>query len=179
MLPLALAIALGATPASARTFNFNSAGSMVQQPLSPQWACAMRRAMINRRIPCRESAVLRRQGGSAAGDAPHNLHNAVNSSFEASLAKLKANSSSATAAGSLTAAAIAGTNFIHFQSHARDAMNAGALSTSLGVKLIANALDDTLTALGAETLPVQAIEHQEFLQKLGVDRTGPDSQFNP
>jgi hypothetical protein len=26
---------------------------MVLQPLPPLWACAMRRAMINRRIPCR------------------------------------------------------------------------------------------------------------------------------
>jgi hypothetical protein len=35
----AIAIAAGAivAPASARTFDFNSVGSMVQRPLPPQW----------------------------------------------------------------------------------------------------------------------------------------------
>lgn len=48
-----LAISGTAVPASARTFDFNATGSMVQQPLPPGFACAMRRAMLDRRIPCR------------------------------------------------------------------------------------------------------------------------------
>ena len=37
---LTTALALSSTaPASARTFDFNAAGSMIQQPLPPQWAC--------------------------------------------------------------------------------------------------------------------------------------------
>jgi hypothetical protein len=47
-----LALSTSAVPALARTFDFNSTGSMVQQPLPPGFACAMRRAMVNRRIPC-------------------------------------------------------------------------------------------------------------------------------
>jgi hypothetical protein len=42
-----------AGPASARTFDFNSRGSIVQQPLPTGYACAMRRALLNRVIPCR------------------------------------------------------------------------------------------------------------------------------
>jgi hypothetical protein len=38
---LALSITISTTPVRARTFNFNSAGSMVQQALSPQFACAL------------------------------------------------------------------------------------------------------------------------------------------
>jgi hypothetical protein len=48
-----LALSSTAVPASARTFDFNSTGSMVEQPLPPGFACAMRRAMLNRRISCR------------------------------------------------------------------------------------------------------------------------------
>ena len=46
-LALAVAIALSTTtaPTSARTFNFNYAGSMVQQPLPPQWGCVTLRAL--------------------------------------------------------------------------------------------------------------------------------------
>ena len=52
---LALTIALGATaaPASARTFDSNSRGSMTQQLLPSDFACAMRRAQNDRIIPCR------------------------------------------------------------------------------------------------------------------------------
>jgi hypothetical protein len=53
---LALSISISTAPASARTFNFNSAGSMVQQSLSPQFACAMRRALSGRSFACRESS---------------------------------------------------------------------------------------------------------------------------
>jgi hypothetical protein len=42
-----------AGPASARTFDFNSTGSIVQRPLPPGYACAMRRALLDRQIPCR------------------------------------------------------------------------------------------------------------------------------
>jgi hypothetical protein len=38
---IALALSTATTPASARTFNFNSAGSMVQQPLPTQWGCVI------------------------------------------------------------------------------------------------------------------------------------------
>lgn len=57
-LALTLALALSSTtvPATARTFNFNSAGSMVQQPLPPQFACAMSRALNSRRSACRQSS---------------------------------------------------------------------------------------------------------------------------
>lgn len=51
---LTIALAIGTPkPVSARTFDFDPNGTMVLQPLPPLWACAMRRAMINRRIPCR------------------------------------------------------------------------------------------------------------------------------
>jgi hypothetical protein len=52
---LALTIALSATaaPASARTFDFNSSGSMTQQLLPGDFACAMRRAQDDRIVPCR------------------------------------------------------------------------------------------------------------------------------
>jgi hypothetical protein len=53
-LTTALAISI-ATPVSARTFDFNSVGSMVQQPLPTRWACAMQHALTNRRIPCRKA----------------------------------------------------------------------------------------------------------------------------
>jgi hypothetical protein len=58
VLALAVAVALSTTtaPTSARTFNFNSAGSMVQQPLPPQFACAMRRALTGRSFACRQSS---------------------------------------------------------------------------------------------------------------------------
>jgi hypothetical protein len=63
ILAIALAIALSTTvpPASARTFSFNSAGSMVQQPLPPQWACVMQRALSSGslRFQCRESSDLK------------------------------------------------------------------------------------------------------------------------
>ena len=41
------------SPAPARTFDFNSTGSLVLDPPSPLFACAMRRAMTNRAVPCR------------------------------------------------------------------------------------------------------------------------------
>jgi hypothetical protein len=52
---IALALALSATtiPASARTFNYNSAGSLVQQPLPARWACELSRALGERKPPCR------------------------------------------------------------------------------------------------------------------------------
>ena len=54
---IAIALALSATtvPASARTFNYNSTGSMVQQPLPPQWACELSRALNQRTLPCRDA----------------------------------------------------------------------------------------------------------------------------
>jgi hypothetical protein len=51
-LTIAVAFSTTTAPASARTFNFNSAGSMIQQPLSPQWACAMQRALTGRSFAC-------------------------------------------------------------------------------------------------------------------------------
>jgi hypothetical protein len=55
---IALVLALSTTvPASARTFSFNSTGSLVQQPLPPQWACELSRALGDRTSPCRSSAV--------------------------------------------------------------------------------------------------------------------------
>ena len=58
-----LALGSATAPASARTFNFNSAGSMVQQPLPPQWGCIMRRLLSGQagKIECRESRVTTRQ----------------------------------------------------------------------------------------------------------------------
>jgi hypothetical protein len=55
----AVTLALNATtvPASARTFSFNSKGSMVQQPLPSQWACEISRALGDRTSPCRDSVV--------------------------------------------------------------------------------------------------------------------------
>jgi hypothetical protein len=48
-----LALSSIAVPASARTFDFNATGSMVQQAPPPGFACATRRAMLDHRIPCR------------------------------------------------------------------------------------------------------------------------------
>lgn len=60
ILAVALTIAVGLStstaPASARTFYFNSAGSMIQQPLPPQVACALRRAMRGQSSACRQSS---------------------------------------------------------------------------------------------------------------------------
>ena len=53
-LVVALALSTATVPASARTFSFNSAGSMVQQPPPPDWACAMHRT------PCSGSVAFRR-----------------------------------------------------------------------------------------------------------------------
>lgn len=52
---IAMALVLSATTgrASARTFDYPSGGSIVQQPLPPHWACDMRRALSNREIRCR------------------------------------------------------------------------------------------------------------------------------
>jgi hypothetical protein len=54
---IAVTLALSATTGrvSARTFNYPSGGSMVQQPLPPQWACDMSRALGARKSPCRGS----------------------------------------------------------------------------------------------------------------------------
>ena len=52
----AFSVSISTGPASARTFNFNSAGSMVQQPLPPQFACTMRRALTGRSFACREAS---------------------------------------------------------------------------------------------------------------------------
>jgi hypothetical protein len=58
-LTTAVMLALSATtvPSSARTFDFTPAGSMVQQPLPPQWACAISRALSDRTFPCRDFVV--------------------------------------------------------------------------------------------------------------------------
>jgi hypothetical protein len=52
---ITLALATTIAPASARTFNYNSTGSMVQQPLPRHWACELSRALGERTFPCRES----------------------------------------------------------------------------------------------------------------------------
>jgi hypothetical protein len=43
-LTTALALTSTTATASARTFDFNTAGSMIQQPLPPQWACIFEQA---------------------------------------------------------------------------------------------------------------------------------------
>jgi hypothetical protein len=48
-----LALSSSASPASARTFDFNATGSMVQQPVPAGFACGMRRAMLDRTGSCR------------------------------------------------------------------------------------------------------------------------------
>ena len=57
-----LALSTTTVPASARTFNFNSGGSMVQQSLPPQWACELSRALGERTLPCRNSVVRQATG---------------------------------------------------------------------------------------------------------------------
>jgi hypothetical protein len=54
---VALAFATNTVPASARTFNFNSAGSMVQQPLPPQWGCVIRRALSGGKFHCQHHSA--------------------------------------------------------------------------------------------------------------------------
>jgi hypothetical protein len=56
LLTVAVAFSTTTAPASARTFNFNSAGSMVQQPLPPRWACLMQRALTGRSSSCQRSS---------------------------------------------------------------------------------------------------------------------------
>jgi hypothetical protein len=51
-LALTILALTSAVPASARTFDLTSTGSIVQQPLRPGFACVMRRAMLDRSIPC-------------------------------------------------------------------------------------------------------------------------------
>jgi hypothetical protein len=55
----AVMLALSATtvPSSARTFNFTPAGSMVQQPLPPHWACSLSRALSDRTFACGDFRV--------------------------------------------------------------------------------------------------------------------------
>jgi hypothetical protein len=54
---LAVAVALSAStaPSSARTFTYNSAGSMVQQPLPSHWGCVSLRALNDgtHKVQCR------------------------------------------------------------------------------------------------------------------------------
>jgi hypothetical protein len=63
ILAIALVIALSVitAPASARTFSFSSAGSVVQQPLPAQWACVMQRALNSSSlgVQCRQAAALK------------------------------------------------------------------------------------------------------------------------
>jgi hypothetical protein len=44
---------LAAAPSVARTAEFTHRGSMVQQSLSPGYACAMKRALAGRWLACR------------------------------------------------------------------------------------------------------------------------------
>jgi hypothetical protein len=54
---VALALATTTVPASARTFNFSSAGSMVQQPLPPQWGCVILRALSGGKFHCQDHSA--------------------------------------------------------------------------------------------------------------------------
>lgn len=49
---IALLLSAPAPPSSAKTFDFNSNGSMILQPLPPEFACALERAARNQQIPC-------------------------------------------------------------------------------------------------------------------------------
>ena len=51
---VALALATNTAPASARTFDFNSSGSMVQQPLPPKWGCMILRAVTGGKFHCQD-----------------------------------------------------------------------------------------------------------------------------
>ncbi len=54
-----LALSTTTAPASARTFDFNTTGSMVQQPLPPQWACALEHALTDQSptLQCQQAPV--------------------------------------------------------------------------------------------------------------------------
>jgi hypothetical protein len=54
---VALALATTTMPASARTFTFNSAGSMVQQPLPPLGGCLVLRALSGGRFNCQDHSA--------------------------------------------------------------------------------------------------------------------------
>ena len=85
-LTTALALSSTTAPASARTFDFNAAGSMIQQPLPPQWACIFEQASTDRSptLHCQEAPapnattvhkkVLASQRSSAAAVASHRRH---------------------------------------------------------------------------------------------------------
>ena len=47
------ALATPALSADARTFDFNSAGTMTQQPLPDLWWCAETRVLLDRNVPCK------------------------------------------------------------------------------------------------------------------------------
>lgn len=73
----ACVLALSATTASARTFYFNHAGTMVQQPLPTKWSCVLQRAstgktqtMRCRAAPRAAHASSTRFGLNANGSAP-------------------------------------------------------------------------------------------------------------
>lgn len=68
-LTVALTVALSTTtvPASARTFDFNSAGSMVQHPLPPQWGCVILRALSRGTFHCQDA-----RGQEATTNNSHN-----------------------------------------------------------------------------------------------------------
>jgi hypothetical protein len=59
MAVIGAASAPSAAPASARTFDFNAVGSMVQQPLAPEWGCLMRQLVSGGkgRFDCRASSA--------------------------------------------------------------------------------------------------------------------------
>lgn len=43
---------LSVAPTSARTFDISPNGSLVLNPLPPQFACAMKRVLANRQVAC-------------------------------------------------------------------------------------------------------------------------------
>ena len=44
---------IAAAPSSARTFDVNAHGTVVQNPLPADWSCLMQRAIANHHIACR------------------------------------------------------------------------------------------------------------------------------
>ena len=68
-LTVMVTVALSTTtvPASARTFDFNSAGSMVQHPLPPQWGCVILRALSRGTFHCQDA-----RGREATTNNSHN-----------------------------------------------------------------------------------------------------------
>jgi hypothetical protein len=75
---LALALSAATAPASARTFYFTPAGTMVQQPLPAEWACLLQRASAGKAQSMRCRATTSAAHASSGRFGPNASDSASN-----------------------------------------------------------------------------------------------------